>query len=70
MITNSRIFGHHRAGIEVPGGAYAVFSNNIIGANGNGILIRVGVSYFVVQAHHRGRLMMLNRAFIESLLTY
>ena len=53
-MTNTRVFGHHGAGVEIAGGAHATLSNNIIGANGNGILVRAGASDFVIQGKHIG----------------
>jgi hypothetical protein len=61
MMTNSRIFGHHLAGIEIAGGAHTLISNNIIGDNSiaapnasSGILVRSGASDFVLVGNHVG----------------
>jgi hypothetical protein len=61
MITNSRIFGHWRAGVEIAGGSHALLSNNIIGDNSiaglnatSAVLVRQGVCDFIVTANHAG----------------
>ena len=54
-MTNSRVFGHTKgAGVEIMGGAHAVLTNNIIGANKIGILVHGGVSDFIIQGNHIG----------------
>ena len=61
QLTNSRIFGHHLAGIELAGGHHALLSNNIIGDNSiaganvsSAVLVRSGVSDFIVSSNHIG----------------
>ena len=61
LITNSRIFGHWRAGVEIAGGSHTLLSNNVIGDNSiaghnasSGVLVRSGVSDFIVTANHVG----------------
>lgn len=57
MMTNSRVFGHMKgAGVEIAGGAHATLTNNIIGANANGVLVRSGVSDFILQGNHVGNI--------------
>ena len=53
-MTNSRVFGHRKAGLELAGGSHAVIAHNMIGANGNGILVRANVSDFIIQGNHIG----------------
>ena len=61
MMTNSRVFGHHLAGVDLAGGAHALLSNNIIGCNSiagpnasSGVIVRAGVSDFIIQGNHVG----------------
>ena len=37
-------------------GAHTTLSNNIIGANANGVLVRSGVSDFIIQGNHVGNI--------------
>ena len=61
MMTNSRVFGHMKgAGVEIAGGAHATLTNNIIGANANGVLVRSGVSDFILQGNHVGNISRFN----------
>ena len=56
-MSNSRVFGHLKgAGVEIAGGAHITLSNNIIGANANGVLVRSGVSDFIIQGNHIGNI--------------
>uniref|UniRef100_A0A7S2FP30 Right handed beta helix domain-containing protein n=1 Tax=Haptolina brevifila TaxID=156173 RepID=A0A7S2FP30_9EUKA len=63
MVTNCRFFGHALSAIELAGGAHATIGNNIISENSiatpgkaSGILVRPGVSDFIIQGNHVGTL--------------
>ena len=61
MMTNTRVFGHALSGVVLAGGAHCTLSNNIVGAcshaepgKNSGILVRAGVSDFIIQGNHIG----------------
>ena len=61
MVTNSRIFGHARSGIELLGGVHTIIANNVIGDNSNvgrgvasGIFVAANVSDFIISNNHIG----------------
>lgn len=64
MVTNTRIFGHHAAGILLAGGAHSMITNNVIGMNNigrrnsSGVLIKAGVSDFALHSNHVGVVLM------------
>jgi len=61
MVVNTRIFGHALSAVELRGGVHTTMTNNIIGASSirnpgslPAILVRSGVSDFIIQGNHIG----------------
>lgn len=61
LVTNTRFFGHALSAVELRGGAHTMLTNNIIGASSirspgtrAAVLVRSGVSDFIIQGNHIG----------------